>query len=270
VVAASLCFVAPAGASQLIARNASKISLGVDAKGTALVTYTYRGRVTHLLAWGAVNARSRPASSRVRQVKLRLDYSGGWRGHMSWKRFRNACRPYHGPELPWLVSACKASNGSYWALQSWQTALPNLGMAPWLAPQKTWWLHLSHWTGPLAQLEVHADWIYSGRYQELFGRYTYRASAFAASGPRSSARPRTGSGGCSSSTRTTRRTGRAGCARTRSSRTGRPGCSVTASTGGTRGSAATRILRGCRSTGAGPGPGSGTGSRRRGPASRPT
>jgi hypothetical protein len=92
---------------------------------------------------------------------------------MTWKHFKNRCRAYDGPELAWLVTACKAPNGSYWALQSWQTALPNLGMAPWLRQQKTWWLRLSHWTGPLAQLDVYTDWIYGGRFQEAFGRYTY-------------------------------------------------------------------------------------------------
>jgi len=173
-VVGALGLVGSAGASQLIARNASHIKLGVNAKGTALVTYSVRGKVTHLLAWGAVNARTRPASRRIRQVELKLDYSGGWKHHrLVWKHFKNRCRPYDGPELPWLVSACKAPNGSYWALQSWQTALPNLGMAPWLSPQKTWWLHLSHWTGPLAQLEVYTDWIYGHRFQEIFGQYTY-------------------------------------------------------------------------------------------------
>jgi hypothetical protein len=72
-----------------------------------------------------------------------------------------------------MIAGCKAPNGSYWALQAWQTRLPNLGMAPWLASQKTWWLHLSHWTGPLAELEVYTDWVYGGRFQEVFGRYTY-------------------------------------------------------------------------------------------------
>jgi hypothetical protein len=173
-VAGSLGLVGSAGASQLIARNASHIKLGVNAKGTALVTYSVRGKVTHLLAWGAVNARTRPANRRIRQVQLKLDYSGGWKHHrLVWKHFKNRCRPYDGPELPWLVTACKAPNGSYWALQSWQTALPNLGMAPWLSPQKTWWLHLSHWTGPPAQLEVYTDWIYGHRFQEIFGQYTY-------------------------------------------------------------------------------------------------
>ena len=172
VVALSLA--GSAGASQLIARNASHIKLAVNKKGTAMVTYSVRGRVTHLLAWGAVNARPRPATPRTRQVEFKVDYSGGWKHHRkTWKHFRNSCRRYDGPELEWLVKACKASNGSYWALQSWQTALPNLGMAPWLRQQKTWWLRLSHWTGALAKLDVYTDWIYGGRFQEVFGRYTY-------------------------------------------------------------------------------------------------
>ena len=172
VVALSLA--GTAGASQLIARNASHVKLAVNKKGTAMVTYSVRGRVTHLLAWGAVNARPRPATPRVRQVEFKVDYSGGWKHRRNtWKHFKNTCRRYDGPELVWLVTACKARNGSYWALQSWQTALPDLGMAPWLGSQKTWWLRLSHWTGPLAALDVYTDWIYGGRFQEVFGRYTY-------------------------------------------------------------------------------------------------
>jgi hypothetical protein len=172
--ALALALAGAADASQLIARNASHVKLAVNKKGTAMVTYSVRGRVTHLLAWGAVNARPRPATPRIRQVEFKVDYSGGWKHRrMTWKHFKNRCRAYDGPELAWLVTACKAPNGSYWALQSWQTALPNLGMAPWLRQQKTWWLRLSHWTGPLAQLDVYTDWIYGGRFQEAFGRYTY-------------------------------------------------------------------------------------------------
>jgi len=172
VVALSLA--GAADASQLIARNASHVRLAVNRKGTAMVTYSVRGRVTHLLAWGAVNARARPATPRGRQVEFTLDYSGGWKHHRTtWKHFKNRCRAYDGPRLAWLVTACKAPNGSYWALQSWQTALPDLGLAPWLGSQKTWWLRLSHWTGPLAALDVYTDWIYGGRFQEVFGRYTY-------------------------------------------------------------------------------------------------
>jgi hypothetical protein len=174
-LAVALGLVAPASASQLIARNASSVKLGVNAKGTAMVTYSVRGKVTHLLASGAVNARHRPGSSKIRQIHFKLDYSGGWKHRkLVWKTFKDACEPYDGPELAWFVAGCKASNGSYWALQSWQTALPDLGLAPWLARQRTWWLHLSHWTGNLAELHVYTDWVYGGRFQEVFGQYTYQ------------------------------------------------------------------------------------------------
>ena len=45
-----------AQASQLVDRNAQDISLAVNAKGEALVTYTADGHVRRVLAWGAVNA----------------------------------------------------------------------------------------------------------------------------------------------------------------------------------------------------------------------
>lgn len=131
----------------------------------------------HLVAWGAIDARQRPPTERGRkQVTFRLDYSGGWGAFHRpvWKTFRNACRPYDGPALAWFVTACKAPDGSFWALQSWQTALPDLGFAPWLARQGKWWLHLSHWRGPLAVLNVYRDWLSGDRFQEVFGQYTYK------------------------------------------------------------------------------------------------
>ena len=126
----------PASASKIIAGNASRIQLAVDSRGQALVTYRDNGRVRRLLAWGAIDARVRPASpSGLQQVKFKLDYAGGWGKYRRaiWKTFNNACRPYDGPALAWFVTGCKAPDGSYWALQSWQTRLPNLGFAPWFA-----------------------------------------------------------------------------------------------------------------------------------------
>ena len=73
-----------------------------------------------LLAWGAVNARQRPASPKIKQVALKLDYSGGWLHHrQTWKTFKNVCGAYDGPDLRWLVTACKALDrvvraGRYW------------------------------------------------------------------------------------------------------------------------------------------------------------
>jgi hypothetical protein len=166
----------PASASQLIDRNANHVSLAVNSQGMALVTYVAHGKRVHLLAWNAINARLRPTRPGVPQVRFRLDYSGGWGSfhRLVWKHFANACQPYDGPALAWEVTACKAPDGSYWALQSWQTALPDLGFAPWLLTQKQWWLHLSHWSGDTAKLDVYQDWVYSRHFRELFGQLTYR------------------------------------------------------------------------------------------------
>ena len=166
---AALCVLAAAGtasASQLIDRNASNVRLAVDRQGQALLTYQARGRTWHILAWGAVDARQ-PTSGKP-QVRFRKNYSGG-----AWQTFRNSCGRYDGPTIPFLITACRAADGSYWALQSWQTPLPDLGMTPWMPAQRAWELHLSHWRGPLAKLEVWTDWIYGGRYHDLFGRLTY-------------------------------------------------------------------------------------------------
>jgi hypothetical protein len=171
---AALALPLGAGASNLLDRNAKHVKLQVDRRGNALVTYSAAGRVRHVLAWGALNARNPNPS--VPQVHFKLDYSGGWGKYRKtyWKGFPNACRAYDGPHLDWLVTACKAPDGSYWALQSWQVPLPNLGFSPWTPKLSAWELHLSHWTGPLAQLEVWQDWVYSGRFHHLFGRLSYR------------------------------------------------------------------------------------------------
>jgi hypothetical protein len=179
LLACALALAGPAEASKIIAGNASNIQLAVNTRGKALVTYRDGERLRHLLAWGAIDARVRPATENgPKQVTFKLDYSGGWgTSHRPvWKTFRNVCRPYDGPALTWFVTACKAPDGSYWALQSWQTALPDLGFAPWLSRQGRWWLHLSHWRGPLAVLSVYRDWLSGDRFQEVFGQYTYRGA----------------------------------------------------------------------------------------------
>src|SRR5207253_1605517 len=42
----------------------------------------------------------------------------------------------------------------------------------WLSRQSAWELHLSHWSGPLAELEVYAHRTY-GTFDGLFGRLRY-------------------------------------------------------------------------------------------------
>jgi hypothetical protein len=171
----ALASAAPAAASEAFSdRNVRNPKLQVNGKGEALVTYTRAdGSPRRVLIWGAVNARH--PSSDVPQVRFKHDYAGGWGKYrkLTWRTFRNACRPYDGPPLPYLVTACKAPDGSYWALQRWQRTQALLGFDPWLPEHTAWELHVSHWTGPLAQLEVSTNWTYGGGHQGVFGRLTY-------------------------------------------------------------------------------------------------
>jgi hypothetical protein len=172
--------VAPlAAGSNLIVRNATQVRLEVDGKSEALVTYRVNGSgpVHHTLVWGAINARAPQLG--VAQTHFRFDYAGGWgryRRNIA-STFPNKCERYDGQSLPWLVTACRAPDGSYWALQQWQLALPNLGFAPWTPKLAVYELHVSHWTGSLAKIEAYTDWVYSGRFHELFGRATYKGAA---------------------------------------------------------------------------------------------
>ena len=171
VLAGLACSASPALASELIARNAKDVRLEVNSAGVAMLTYRANGKTHHVLAWGATNAA--PSASPRRQVAFRLDYSGGWGAFRKpvWKTFANVCAPAR-PPLAWLVTACRAPDGSYWAVQSWQRTLPVYGVAA--APGRdAWELRLSHWKGPLPQLEVHFGWTYR-RFHQIFGRLTYR------------------------------------------------------------------------------------------------
>ncbi len=166
---------ATARASDLLDLNASHITLKVRGP-VALVEYTANGQDRHVLAWGAINARS--PSSGLPQVRFEHDYSGGLKleHRAMWKRFANQCAPYDGPPLEYLVTACKAPDGSYWALQSWQRNLPHRGSAPWTSMQGAWELRLSHWSGALAHAELYTDWAFGGAAHDIFGRLTYDGS----------------------------------------------------------------------------------------------
>jgi hypothetical protein len=158
--------------------NVSLLSFGVNAQGIALVTYkTYQGTVRHVLVWGAINARQPNAS--IPQVRFKYDYSGGWKSRHNasyWKTFKNACQTYDGPALQMALAECKAPDGSYWALQAWQRNLPLLGFKPWTPAQSAWELHISHWSGPIAQLNVGVHWTYGHSAIGVFGQFLYQGN----------------------------------------------------------------------------------------------
>jgi hypothetical protein len=165
-----------AGASEPLSDfNVRNPTLKVNAKGEALVEYTTTKRLRrHVLVWDGINAVTPPSTS-VRQVRFAYDFAGGWGKYRKqvWRTFRNSCRKYDGPPLPYLVAACKAPDGSYWALQRWQRRLPLLGFAPWLPIHRAWELHVSHWNTALPVLEAYVNWTHAFQWQGVFGRLTY-------------------------------------------------------------------------------------------------
>ncbi len=155
-LAAALAAVPLAQASFIVDRNTTGATLRISG-GTAIVNYRTRGLTRSVTLSGAINARPPSSSS---QVAFKVVYAYG-------KKSGGACLPYDGPALPFLVTACEAPDGSYWALQSWQRLMPNYG-----GSSAAWELSASHWRGDLPKLEVWQDWKY-GKWQHLFGRLTY-------------------------------------------------------------------------------------------------
>lgn len=178
LLAAAGAVVGPARASEALSdTNVRSVTLAVDAKGEALVAYTRAsGSVRHVLVWGAINSNPAVEPGLIGQVRFRKDYAGGWGAYRNaryWKTFRDACRPYDGPALPYFVAGCNAPDGTYWALQSWQRSLPLLGFDAWRPEQLAVETHISHWSGELPKLEAYAHWTYGGQWQGVFGRLTY-------------------------------------------------------------------------------------------------
>src|SRR5262245_9808873 len=168
VAALAVCVVAAAIApatapgSELIGRGATNVRLQVDAQGRATVSFRSEGAQKSVVASGAVDAR--PPSQTQPQVAFKLTFGGATGA--------NVCRPYTGPALAWRIAACTAPDGTFWAVQAWQRALPNYGVPP-KPKQAAAELRLSHWSGPLAVLEVATDWSYR-RFHHLYGRLTYQ------------------------------------------------------------------------------------------------
>ncbi len=176
VVALGGALAPTAGASQLIDRNAHNVRLEVNKAGVAMLTYTKRGkhkRVYHVLAKGGINAR--PPVKGGKQVAFKLDRAGGWKFYHNgkyWKHFKNVCGDYEGPELTWLVTACTMPDGSHWAVQAWKRMLFNYGLQT-TGKRNFRELRLSHWNTDIPVLTINLDWSWAGRFDHLWGFYTY-------------------------------------------------------------------------------------------------
>ena len=180
VAACAIALCAPATAPAAIFGDVdvANPTLKVNAKGIALVEYeTKSGLRRHVLVWGAMDGVAHQTDPPSTQARFRMDYSGGWKSRGNpryWRTFKDGCRRYDGPALPFFVAGCKAPDGSYWALQAWRRNLPMRGFAPWTDKQRGAELHISHWRGALPELEVHRRWTYGRTLQGIFGRLLYR------------------------------------------------------------------------------------------------
>ena len=172
VLAAFAAVPATASASEMIARNATHVRLSVNRNNIALLNYRADGRQHHTLAWGAINART--PTRGMKQISFRLDYSGGWGSRRKdlLRGFKNACGPYQGPALRYMVAACTARDGSHWVVQKWRRLLPPFGLRPTFM-ERAMELHLSHWSGELPEFVVKVDWVYRN-YDHLYGWLTYK------------------------------------------------------------------------------------------------
>ena len=155
----AFAFAGDAAASELIGREADRADLQVNGAGLAHVSWSEGGGTRHVVAGNAINAR--PPHPGLPQVSFQLRYGARSIPGAS-------CGSYDGPPLAWVVVACKAPDGSYWALQRWQRLKPNYG-----GKSAAWELRLSHWSGPLPVLQVWTDWAYR-RFDHLYGRYSYQ------------------------------------------------------------------------------------------------
>ena len=227
VVALAAIIASSASASQVISTSTvTNLTLGVNNKGEAMLSYTSGGKTVHVLAWGAENAIAPTPTGK--QVAFSLAYDGGYQKYYTenptvqtalnnlrnlqdqmtkataagnnparyalkpkiaaayaalatlrtaatnyWQTF--TCPTYDGPALADMVAACKAPDGSYWAVQSWDRDLPDYGVAP-TAAESQMEVHLAHWTGALPVLAVHTDWAYGGQWNHLWGTFTYNGS----------------------------------------------------------------------------------------------
>ena len=169
----------PASAATVLAHGAKWESIRVNKIGVANIGYRAYGRTYHTLVWGARNALA--PSTRTSQVKFHINFAGGYgtflgRGYWRKVTAHNVCGRYTGPKLWHMVVACTMPDGSNWALQTWQSSLPDNGWSP-TSKGASPRLYLSHWSTALPKLWFKADWVYAGApngpYDNVYGHLTY-------------------------------------------------------------------------------------------------
>ena len=211
VFAACAVFVSAAGASQVISTSTvTGLSLQLNSKGEALLTYNAGGKRVHVLAWGAINAS--PTKPGTAQVAFKLDYSGGYQKYFQANPTAQALvKQYHkikgtpgyltNPVIKKLragaahrrqlledcvprrlrqVRRAEARVGRRRLQGAGRHLLGRPGVAaqasrlrrPGSGLDDALEVHLSHWSGPLPVLTVNTDWSWH-QWNHLYGTFTY-------------------------------------------------------------------------------------------------
>ncbi len=166
LLVAALIVPSLAGASELVDRNTKRERLVVGKGGVAMIRYRKRGNTKYVFYWGAKNA-GKPRG-KGRRFKHRRNWGPN---NILPEEMKNRCRAYRGPDLPYVVDACTAPDGSHWVLQKWARDAPIWGGNPAKATKE---LRLSHFTGKPAQIKVWPNWSWRGRYMHIVAQLTYR------------------------------------------------------------------------------------------------
>lgn len=126
-------------ASRILDRNTRAETLRISGD-QADVTWRGGSATGRISLWGAVDARhpvdrNGDRKPDYQQVRFRKDYSGrSMRGG-------GTCGRYTGPELPYVVAACTAADGSWWTLQRFERLKANGGGGS--APVELWPSHFT-------------------------------------------------------------------------------------------------------------------------------
>jgi hypothetical protein len=161
--------------SELVDRDATDIRLEANNQ-QCLIRYRKNGEAKKCLVWGGVNGNANPEVGPP--VELQKNYLGKGFGADTSSRYKG---PGPTDGLGLVVSSVTVPNGSHWVAQKWRRMQPNYGLRPDDPLDRAVELHVSHFSGPLPQLEVWSTWAPNLRDSEgghvlhrLLARHRYK------------------------------------------------------------------------------------------------
>jgi len=122
----------------------------------------------------SMRARPSPASRRFGSARTTSGAAQAWSTVRCGMTFKDQCRTYDGPATAltsWLRARRPTARTGRSRAGSGTVRIVGSRRGP--TPSGPGELHVSHWTGALAHLELYADWAFHGDAHDIFGRMTY-------------------------------------------------------------------------------------------------